>query len=153
MIIPCGCNERSLLLITSSQGYLVVSLESMQEAHPRMTRSCIHQLIYLRQGERILWASLIYVCEVYTHPPFPIFLLHHHRVGQPLGVKHFLYGPNPFKFEHYFLDNIRMFSGQALRWLLFGEDRWNDVWMVTNEVWIHPKGLVSTPCKHDNVFF
>ena len=54
MIIPYGCDERSLLLIILSQGYLVVSLESIQEAHPRMARGCIHQLIYLRQGERVL---------------------------------------------------------------------------------------------------
>ena len=99
MIIPCECNEGSLLLITSSQGYLVVSLKSIQEAHLRMARGCIYQLIYPRQGERILWANLIYVHEVYTHLPFPTFLLHHHRVGQPLGVKHFLYGSSLLKFE------------------------------------------------------
>ena len=59
MIIPCGRNERSLLLITQSQWYLVISLKNIQEVHLGMARSCIHQLIYPRQGERILWASLI----------------------------------------------------------------------------------------------
>ena len=49
MIIPCGCNERSLLLIAQRQGYLVISLESIQEAHLRMACGCIHQLIYPRQ--------------------------------------------------------------------------------------------------------
>ena len=48
MIIPCGCNKRSLLLITLSQGYLVVSLESIQKNHSMMACGCIHQLIYLR---------------------------------------------------------------------------------------------------------
>ena len=42
MIIPCGCNERSLLLIIQSQRYLVISLESIQEAHSRVARSCTH---------------------------------------------------------------------------------------------------------------
>ena len=46
----------------------------------------IHQLIYPRQGEAVLWAGLVQVCEVHTHPLFPICLLYKDDVSQLVQV-------------------------------------------------------------------
>ena len=86
----------------------MVPLEGIQKAHPMMTYSDIHQLIYLRHRERILGASFVQICEIYTYSPFFTFLLYYHRVGQPVRVKHLLHSPSLLKFDHLILDNIRM---------------------------------------------
>ena len=76
-----------------------------------MAYCCIYQLVYSRHGEGVFWTSFIQVCEIYTHLPLPIFLLHHHSVGQPLRVKHLLNGPSLFKLCHLILDIIKMLLG------------------------------------------
>ena len=93
MIIPHGSDKRRFLLIVKGQWYLIVSLKSIKEAHPRITYGCIHQLIYPRKGERIFWTGFVQVCEVHTYPPLPVLLLYHHDVGQPLKIKNFLDSP------------------------------------------------------------
>ena len=59
MVVPDRGNKSSLLLIVQSQRYLVITLESIQKAHPRMTNSGIYQLVYLRHRKLILGASFI----------------------------------------------------------------------------------------------
>ena len=73
-----------------------------------MTYSGIHQLIYSRHRERILRASFIQICEVYTNLPLPILLLHYHCIGQLLRVEHFLNSPSLLKLVYFLLDSIRM---------------------------------------------
>ena len=87
----------------------MVALEGVQKAYLRMTYRCIHQLIYPRQGEMVLWESFIQIRKIYTYSPLPSFLFHHHCVGQPLGVKHLFYGPSLFEFKYFPLNNVRMF--------------------------------------------
>ena len=108
MVIPNKSNKSYLLLIIQSQRYLVVPLKGVQKAHPKMAYSGIHQLIYLRHKERILGASFIQVCEVYTYPPLHILLFHYHHIGQPFRVEHFLNSPSLLKFVHFLIDSIRM---------------------------------------------
>ena len=59
----------------------MVSLENIKETHPRMTYSCIHQLIYPGKGERIFWTGFVQICEVHTYPSLPVLLLYHYDVG------------------------------------------------------------------------
>ena len=87
MIIPNGSDKRRFLLIIKGQWYLMVSLESIKEAHLRMAYRCIDQLIYPRKGERIFRTDFVQVCEVYTYPSLPLFLFYHHSVGQSLRIK------------------------------------------------------------------
>ena len=58
----------------------------------------VYQDVNLREGVAILGARLVQVCEVYTHPPFPIGFFNHQYIGQPVGVVHF---PNEFYILQY----------------------------------------------------
>ena len=87
----------------------MVPLKGVQETYPLMAYSCIQQLVYSRHGKRVFGASFIQICEVHTYVPFPILLVHHHCIVQPLKVEHFLNNPNLLKLVHILLDNIRMF--------------------------------------------
>ena len=84
MVIPNGVDKRRFLLIIKGQWYLMVSLESIEEAHLRMTYHCIDQLIYPRKGEKIFQIGFIQICEVYTDLPLAVLLFYNHGVGQPL---------------------------------------------------------------------
>ena len=81
VLISSGDDKSCLLLITQSQWYLVVPLESIQKAPLRMAYCCIHQLINLRHGERVFWTGLIQVCEINAYSPFSTFLLYYHCIG------------------------------------------------------------------------
>ena len=59
MVVPDGGNKSSLLLIVHGQRYLMITLEGIQETHPRMADSGIYQLVYLRYRKWILGASFI----------------------------------------------------------------------------------------------
>ena len=129
----------------------MVALEGIQEAHPRMTYNGIHQLVYLRHGERIFWAGLVQICEVHEYPPFSIFLLHNHSIGQPLKVEHLFNSPSLLNFHHLVFDSIRMIFREAPRWLFSRDDRWIDVQMMTDEARIHPRSFISNPSEYINV--
>ena len=81
MVIPNGGNKRHFLLIVQGRGYLMVSLEGIKETHPRMAYHHLHQLIYLRKGEKIFQIGFVQVCEVYTYPPLSVLLFYYHGVG------------------------------------------------------------------------
>ena len=81
MIVSIGSNKSCIFLIVQRQWYLVISLKGIQENHPRMAYHCIYQLIYSRHRERVFGTSLIEICEVHTHTPFPSLLFHHHRIS------------------------------------------------------------------------
>ena len=59
MVVPDRGNKSSLLLIVQGQRYLMITLEDIQETHPRMADSGIYQLVYLRYRKWILGASFI----------------------------------------------------------------------------------------------
>ena len=80
MIVSSGSNKSCLFLIVQGQWYLVISLKGIQETHPRMAYRCINQLIYLRHRKRVFGTSLIKICEVHTHMPFPSFLFHYRHI-------------------------------------------------------------------------
>ena len=115
-----------------------------------MTNCCIHQLVYPRYQEGIFGASFVQICEIHTHSPFPV-LLYHNYIGQPFGVKHLFYGSYSFKFDHLFLDSLRMLFKGMPRWLFPRGNHWVNVQMVTNEVWIHPGSLISAPSKYIHI--
>ena len=59
VVIPNRSNKGYLLLIVQGQRYLMITLEGIQETHPRMADNSVYQLIYLGHREWILRASLI----------------------------------------------------------------------------------------------
>ena len=73
-------NKSNFLLIVQGQWYLMISLESIQETHPRMADSSVYQLIDLGHGEWIFRVSLIQIREINAHSPFPTYLLYYYRV-------------------------------------------------------------------------
>ena len=129
----------------------MVSLKGIQKTHLRITYSCIHQLVYSRHRERVFGTSLIEICEIYTHTPLPSLLLHHHRVSQPLRVKHLFNSPCLFKFCYLIFDSLCMLLGRTPRWLSFQSDGRINIQMMTNEIWIYPRGFISISCKHINI--
>ena len=58
----------------------MITLEGIQETHPRMADSGIYQLVYLRYRKWILGASFIQVREIYAHSPLPTLLLYHYSI-------------------------------------------------------------------------
>ena len=59
MVVPDRGNKSNLLLIVQGQRYLMITLEGIQEAHPRMADSGIYQLVYLGYREWIFGANFI----------------------------------------------------------------------------------------------
>ena len=82
MIVSNRSNKSCVFLIVLCQWYLMISLKGIQETHPRMAYCCIHQLNYPRHRERVFGTSLIKICEVHIHTPFPSFLFHYHLLAK-----------------------------------------------------------------------
>ena len=59
MVVSNMGNKSNLLLIVQGQRYLMITLESIQEAHLRMANSGIYQLVYLGHRKWIFGASFI----------------------------------------------------------------------------------------------
>ena len=129
----------------------MVSLKSIQKAHPKMTYRRIHQLIYLRHKERFFGASLIKICKVHTHAPFSCFLFHHYYVSQPLRIKYLFDSPCLLEFCYLIFDSLYMFLGRTPRWLSSRNDGRINIQMMTNEIWIYSKGFIGVSCKHINI--
>ena len=112
-----GSNKGSLLLVGQGHWNLVVALEGIQETHPLMTQSRIHWLVYPWKREWVFRAGFVKIGEVYTHPPFPIFLPYYHSVREPGMVLHW---PNGVSFQQpiYFLCNYFSSFGSQLPTLL-----------------------------------
>ena len=148
MVVSNWGNKSSLFLIVRGQRYLVISLEGIQETHPRMTYGCIHQLVYLRHGKWILGASLIEVREVHAHLPLSSLLFYHHRIGQLLRIKNFLDSLSLFELGHFTPNRL----GVLLRWSPRSLSPRNNggihVESMTNEIRVHPWGFIRVPCKH-----
>ena len=83
-------------------------LERHPKTHPRITNGCIHQLVYLRHGKRILGTSLIEVREVHAYSPLSCLLFYHHRIGQPLRIKNFFDSPSLLKLGQLTSDSFSM---------------------------------------------
>ena len=130
----------------------MVSLKGIQKTHPRMTYRCIHQLVYPRHRERVFGTSLIEICEIHTHAPLPSLLLHHHRVSQPLRVKNLFNSPCLFELCYLIFYSLYVFFKRMPSWLSFWNDGRINIQMMTNEVWIYPRGFISISCEHINIF-
>ena len=118
-----------------------------------MAHHYIHQLVYLRHREGVFWVSLIQIREVHAYSPLPTPLFHYYSVGQPFGVEDLFNSPYLFELHHLFPDSVCMFFRWASRRLLLGSDGWVNVQMIADEIRVHPRGLISVPCKHINVSF
>ena len=80
MIILNRSNKGCFLLIVQGQRYLMITLESIYETHPKMANSSVYQLIYLGHREWIFRASLIQICKINAHSPLPILFLYYYHV-------------------------------------------------------------------------
>ena len=106
-------------MIVQGQRYLMITLESIQETHPRMTDSSVYQLIYLGHREWILRASLIQICEINAHSPLPTLFLYYYRVCQPFRIEDLLDSPSLLEFRYLLSDYFYMLFGWTSRELLF----------------------------------
>ena len=59
MVVLNRGDKSNLLLIVQGQRYLMITLEGIQEAHPKMADSGIYQLVYLGHRKWVLGASFI----------------------------------------------------------------------------------------------
>ena len=59
VVVSNGGDKSCLFLIIYSQGYLMISLKGVYEAHSRMSHGCVYQPIYSRHREGVFWAGLI----------------------------------------------------------------------------------------------
>ena len=59
-----------------------------------VTYGGVNKLVNTKEWVATFRAYLIQVCEVDTHPSFPIYLLNHHIVGESVWVVHFSYEPS-----------------------------------------------------------
>ena len=127
MVVFDGSEKGCFFLVARSQCYLMVSLESIQEAHSGVACGCIYQLIYLRHQEQIFWASFIQISEVYTNSPFSALLLYHYSVSQPLRIKNFLDCSRFLKLHRLVPNSVGMLFQRAPRGLFLRGDGWVNV--------------------------
>ena len=56
------------------------TLKGIQETHPRVPVSGVHQLINFWHGKRVLRACSVQVREIHTNPPFVVLLPNDHGI-------------------------------------------------------------------------
>ena len=81
MVVSIGHDEGGFLLVLGCYSYLMVPLESIQKPHSLVLDRCVHQLVYHRYQERVLWTCSVKVGEINANPPLTILLFYNHRVG------------------------------------------------------------------------
>lgn len=70
---------------------LMIPWESIHKAKKEVTSRSIDELVNQGQRVGILRANPVWVCIVDIYALFPITLLYHNYIGQPLGVLNFTY--------------------------------------------------------------
>ena len=98
----------------------MITLKSVQETHPRMADSGVHQLIDLGHREWIFRASFIQIYEINTHSPLTTLFLDYYHVCQLFEKEDLLDSPNLFEFRYFLTDCFCMLLGWTTRELLFG---------------------------------
>ena len=106
-------------MIIQGQRYLMITLESVQETHPRMADSGVHQLIDLGHGEWVFRASFIQIYEINTRSPLPTLFLDYYRVYQPFRIEDLIDSPSLFEFRYFLTDCFCILYGWTTRELLF----------------------------------
>ena len=69
--------------------YLVVSGEGVHKGKKLVPSCRVHKLVNPRQREAVHRAGIIQIREVNAHSLFPVYLLYHDDVGQPLRIVYF----------------------------------------------------------------
>ena len=105
---------------------LVVAREGVHEAEEFVTGHIIYYEIDLRQGEAILWAGLVEVCEIDAKPPLTVCFFDENNVGQPFRVLYFSDCLCLEELIDLFIDRLLSFWGKTpslfLDWLTGGVD-------------------------------
>ena len=97
----------------------MITLEGIQETHPRMADSSVYQLIYLGYREWIFRANLIQIREINAHSPLPILFLYYYHVCQPFRIEDLLNSPSLLEFCYLLSNCFCMLFGWTVRELLF----------------------------------
>ena len=84
-----GCDEDSFLFIWLEHRDLMVSGKRIYERKHPMSGSGVDNIIYLRQMEAILWASIVQIGIVNTNLPLSLFFWNNHYIRQPIRRLHF----------------------------------------------------------------
>ena len=105
---------------------MVVAREGVHEAEEFVTGRSVYYEINPRQGEAILWAYLIKVCEIDAKPPLGICFFDENNVGQPFRVLYFYDCLCLEELTDLFIDRLLSFCGKTppplLDWLTGGID-------------------------------
>ena len=88
MCSPIG-DKRGLLLVAGVHTDMIVAREGVHEAEEFVTGHSVYYEINPRQGEAILWAGLVEVCEIDAKPPLAVYSFDENNVGQPFRVLYF----------------------------------------------------------------
>ena len=82
------CDERGLFLVIWVHTDLVVAGEGVHKTEEFMAYCGVHDEIYPRQREAVLWACFVDVSEVDTESPLAICFFDEYDVSQPLKILH-----------------------------------------------------------------
>ena len=105
---------------------LVVAREGVHEVEEFVTGCSVYYEINPRQGEDILWASPVDVCEIDAKPPLTICFFDESNVGQPFWVLYFSDFLCLKELTNLFIDRLLSLWGKTpshlLDWLKGGID-------------------------------
>ena len=91
-----------------------------------MTDRSVYYEINPRQGEAILWAGPVDVCEIDAKPPLSVCFFDENNVGQPFRVLYFFDCLCLEELTDHFIDRLLSFLGKTpsllLDWLKGGID-------------------------------
>ena len=103
---------------------LVVAREGVHEAEEFVTGRNVYYEINPRQGEAILWAGLVEVCEIDAKSPLIVCFFDENNVGQPFQVLYFYDCLCLEDLTDLFIDRLLSFWGKTpallLDWLIGG---------------------------------
>ena len=97
---------------------LVVAQECVHEAEEFVIGRSVYYEINLRQGEAILWAGPVDVCEIDAKPPLVVFFFDENNVGQPFQVLYFYDFLCLEEFTDLFINRLLSFWGKTPSLLL-----------------------------------
>jgi len=84
-------------------------------------------LIDYGEREVVFWAGVIKIHKINAHSPFPIGLLNHDDIGEPLEIIDFSDKASSQKLLHFFHDGFIPFRGENPLLLLDGLLCWIDI--------------------------
>ena len=141
------CDERGLFLVVWVHTDLVVAGEAIHKTEEFMAGRGVHDEIYPRQREIVLWACFVDVSEVDTESPLAIFFFDEYDVGQKLKI---LYLPDRSLLEEFadlLIDGFLSLWHEAPPLLLDRFEGWADVQPMSYYCRVNSSHVRLLPCE------